>query len=62
MKVYVVLDGVAWEGADVDSVHDNRERAEARRRWIDASRSHESYYTEINEFEINKMPEPPLDK
>jgi hypothetical protein len=62
MKVYVVLDGVAWEGAEVDSVHDNRERAEARARWIDA-RNNESrcYYTQVLEFEINKMPEP-LDK
>lgn len=59
MKVYVVLDGVSWEGADVDSVHDSRERAEARARWLDADHAkYDCFYTEINEFEVNKMPDP----
>lgn len=57
MKVFVVLDGVAWEGAEVDSVHDSRERAEARARWIDASHAGaDCYYTEVKEFELNQMP------
>ena len=59
MKVFVVLDGVAWEGAEVDSVHDSRERAEARARWIDATHAGTNcYYTEIKELELNKMPDP----
>ena len=58
MKVYVVLDGIAYEGTNVDSVHDTRDRAEARAKWIDASHSgSDCYYTEVQEFEINKMPE-----
>lgn len=59
MKVYVVLDGIEYGGVVVDSVHDNRERAEARARWIDASRTSDCYYTEINELELNNMPDPP---